>query len=49
MLLVYVNVDVDISSPSAVKNNQTKKDKLWEEHDTNGRGEKRINKFNQNA
>lgn len=49
MLLIYINIDVDSSSPSAVKSTQTKEDELWEEHDTNGRGEKRINKFSQNA
>jgi hypothetical protein len=48
-LLVYINADVDISSPSAVENTQIKEDELWEGNDTNGRGEKLINKFSQNA
>jgi hypothetical protein len=49
MLLIYINTDVGSSSTSAVKSTQTKEDELWEEHDTDGRGEKRINKFSQNA
>jgi hypothetical protein len=49
MLLIYINVNIDSSSPGAVKSTQTKGDELWEEHDMNGRGEKQINKFSQNG
>jgi len=35
--------------PQVLLSTQTKEDELLEEHDTNGRGEKLINKFSQNA